>query len=609
MKRIVIALLFLTGLLTVSLLAQLTPVNVVSDLTTGTEGNLNNAITQIINDDPTGAKLSNTVFNLEANGYYILTGTITTPPRSHLHIVGATPGQTQATAMAQIAWTTSGGVATTLNFDCYGDLSMKNVWIMCATTLGTQTGSSIVINDDSIGNLTNKGQHLWMENCIIDYKGIGNGGGAIEPSCRHFRGYIKNTYFRNMVDAHYRYYGRAVSWTYQSTTWHTDTLMFDNCTFSNCGYAYMQEAPEYGDHISFNHCTFANTMMFTLESNYWWWLSITNCLFVNSYMFGYTPSGDGANAFGGGGLVAIDSVARFTFTVPFSDSSTVSKELQRHILVANNSYGHEQWYINYLINNPYMPDGLADKVHRMPAMSAKTYNFFTGTTGSKKTFPYMTLMNMYPAIDTSAEWPPVYNAAADPNLISNPENIDSIKAFLLGRWKTGADVNWAFDILSDIQQLWPLNEDLSYTNTTFKTAAMGGFPLGDLFHWWPAKYTQWLAQKNQEDANILSLLTDGNTTGVQQDQSNIPASYELGQNYPNPFNPTTNIEFTLPVRSDVRLVLMNVLGQTVKEIAVGNYAAGSHQVTLNASSLASGVYFYKLQTAKFSDVKKLVLLK
>jgi hypothetical protein len=295
--------------------------------------------------------------------------------------------------------------------------------------------------------------------------------------------------------------------------------------------------------------------------------------------------------------------------VPFSDSSTAPAEMQRHILIANNSYGHEQWYINYLVNNPSMPDSDADRVHRMPAMSGKTYQFFVGTTNGKKNFPYMNSVNNYPAVDTTIEWPPAYNAAVDPNILLNPENIDSLKAYLLGRWKSGADVNWAFDINSDIQQLWPLAEDLSYTNATFKTAAMGGFPLGDLYHWWPTQYNSWFAQATTERASIVDMQTTGIITGVEERSTTIPLRYALSQNYPNPFNPTTNIDFLLPVRSKVRIVLMNVLGQEVKVIASGTYAAGSHSVTLNASSLASGVYFYKLQTEKFSDVKKLVLIK
>jgi hypothetical protein len=98
------------------------------------------------------------------------------------------------------------------------------------------------------------------------------------------------------------------------------------------------------------------------------------------------------------------------------------------------------------------------------------------------------------------------------------------------------------------------------------------------------------------------------TTGVES-VSAAPLKFELGQNYPNPFNPTTTIEFSLPARSDVHLVLANVLGQAVREIATGEYAAGTHKVTLDASGLASGVYFYKLQANRFTDVKKLILMK
>ena len=139
--------------------------------------------------------------------------------------------------------------------------------MLCANGNGAQIGTSIVIEDDSAANLSGKGEILDMDGCIIDYQSIGNGGGAIEPSCEHFRGHISNTYFRNLTDPHYRYYGRPVSWTYQSSTWHTDTIAFENCTIANVGYGYMQEAPEYADHVSFNHCTFANTMMYTTESS------------------------------------------------------------------------------------------------------------------------------------------------------------------------------------------------------------------------------------------------------------------------------------------------------------------------------------------------------
>jgi hypothetical protein len=92
-------------------------------------------------------------------------------------------------------------------------------------------------------------------------------------------------------------------------------------------------------------------------------------------------------------------------------------------------------------------------------------------------------------------------------------------------------------------------------------------------------------------------------------QTAVARNFALHQNYPNPFNPVTTIAFTIPVRSDVRIELVNTLGETIKIIASGSYAAGVHAVNFDGSDLASGLYFYKLQAGSFVDVKKLVLLK
>ena len=99
-------------------------------------------------------------------------------------------------------------------------------------------------------------------------------------------------------------------------------------------------------------------------------------------------------------------------------------------------------------------------------------------------------------------------------------------------------------------------------------------------------------------------------TGVKYTDDNIPKGFYLSENFPNPFNPSTIIKFSLPMRSNVHLYMMNTLGQVVREIAKGNYDAGLHQVTLNGSTLASGVYFYRMETnTGFVQTKKLVLLK
>jgi hypothetical protein len=605
MRKLVLPLFCVTVMLSVSLYAADT-VYVTSDATTGTEGNLNNAVSAVITADPTGAQLSNTVFKLEPYGYYILTATITTPPHAHLTVVADPPGTTQETAPPQIVWSNSGGVTTTLNFDCYGDVTMKNIWILSSRTSGAQVGSSLVIEDDSLANLSGKGEILDMDGCIYDYMAIGNGGGAIEPACQHFRARIVNTYFRNMTDPHYRYYGRPVSWTYQSTTWHTDTLIFENCTLANCGYAYMQEAPCYADYVIFNHCTIVNTMMHTLESSYWWNLAVTNTIYMNAWLYGDIPSQDGMNMTPNGGIVNVDSVATFGFDVPFTDSSEAPAVLQRHILISNNSYAHDQWYIDFLASNAYNDTAIENnKINLMPAMSGKTYRYFFAPE-VKGNFPYIKMANIYPSSIDADTTRGFNDPAADPGFILNPCNIDSIKAFLLGRWATGVNVSWAYDPASDIQQGWPMNEDLSYTNATLKTAAMGGFPLGDLYHWWPTQYTAWKAQAAAERAAIE---TELNTPVGVEKQPGVPMEYGLAQNYPNPFNPTTRISYSVPKQSHVSLKVYNLTGQLIATLFDGVQSAGNYTATFNGKTLASGVYFYRLQADGVSITKKLTLIK
>jgi len=98
------------------------------------------------------------------------------------------------------------------------------------------------------------------------------------------------------------------------------------------------------------------------------------------------------------------------------------------------------------------------------------------------------------------------------------------------------------------------------------------------------------------------------TLGAQEGRT-LPEAFALDQNYPNPFNPSTTISFSLPHASDVSLKVFNLLGEEVATLVNGNQAAGPHEVQFNAAGLASGVYFYKIVSGDFSQVKKMVLMK
>ena len=110
-------------------------------------------------------------------------------------------------------------------------------------------------------------------------------------------------------------------------------------------------------------------------------------------------------------------------------------------------------------------------------------------------------------------------------------------------------------------------------------------------------YQVWLSTI---DRNILSA----------EDNSNSPVNeFVLFQNYPNPFNPSTRIKYTIEKESFVQLKVYDVLGNEVKTLVNEEKPSGTYGVEFTAGELPAGIYFYRLTAGKFSQTKKLVLLK
>ena len=89
----------------------------------------------------------------------------------------------------------------------------------------------------------------------------------------------------------------------------------------------------------------------------------------------------------------------------------------------------------------------------------------------------------------------------------------------------------------------------------------------------------------------------------------IPANYELHQNYPNPFNPSTTIAFTLPERSQVTIEIFDISGRRVAGLLNETRDAGHHEISFDASSLATAVYLYRMRAGAFTSYRKMLLLK
>jgi len=101
----------------------------------------------------------------------------------------------------------------------------------------------------------------------------------------------------------------------------------------------------------------------------------------------------------------------------------------------------------------------------------------------------------------------------------------------------------------------------------------------------------------------------GTPVAVEEEETTVPKEYTLYQNYPNPFNPATNIKFNLPKESKVRLTIYDAIGKEITVLVDGKLSAGSHTVTWNASNLASGVYFCRIEADNFKMTNKMLFMK
>ncbi len=115
---------------------------------------------------------------------------------------------------------------------------------------------------------------------------------------------------------------------------------------------------------------------------------------------------------------------------------------------------------------------------------------------------------------------------------------------------------------------------------------------------------------------ISSAGCTGVPIGLIHQNNEVPSEFRLMQNYPNPFNPATKITFSVPLKTHINLKVYDIQGREVAVLADSEYSSGNYEVNFDASSLASGVYFCRLEAAQtgnaagsFSDIKKMVLLK
>ncbi len=101
----------------------------------------------------------------------------------------------------------------------------------------------------------------------------------------------------------------------------------------------------------------------------------------------------------------------------------------------------------------------------------------------------------------------------------------------------------------------------------------------------------------------------GNVVKVIVCGPEVPVQFSLGQNFPNPFNPSTTIQYSVPADGDIRLSVYDLLGREAAMVESGFRPAGAYSVQWNARGLASGVYFYRLTSGRYSSIRQMMLLR
>ena len=124
---------------------------------------------------------------------------------------------------------------------------------------------------------------------------------------------------------------------------------------------------------------------------------------------------------------------------------------------------------------------------------------------------------------------------------------------------------------------------------------------------WPSGITTY--HTNVSVSRYVTVSEDGSISAVTQQHRDVPDRAQLVQNYPNPFNPTTTIRFEVSGKMLIALRVYDLLGRELETLIHEEKDPGSYDISFNGSSLASGIYFYRLEAGKTVHIKKMVILK
>ncbi|MDI6402304.1 FlgD immunoglobulin-like domain containing protein, partial [Balneolaceae bacterium ANBcel3] len=523
-------------------------------------------------------------------------------PERPIHVVGADDTrmvQNQSEAMPpNLHGSTVEGEPTNGGFFFFtDDLTLKNL-IASASATDNSQGWALI-------EARTSGKTLTLDNVLFEHNNwIFIQSNEVPNTSLH----ISDSYFVNMSGEACRRNGGV----YDNTAHPTAELIVENSTHVMAqGMMYKFRGFYFGKAF-FNHNTFVNASSNLFTSfGYHTNLTMTNNLFVNSNVQGYFPGLDVEETDQDNMPHGIVNVA----LLPDDDESFEGyTEEDRRILVFNNGVFWDDRLDSIVEElNAIAAQDRTDWVSQMMTMNARSQELFDNSS-------YMNEGN--------------WIMGGDPDF-TNPENlmtdmVDALVAFSIDAADDGGQVLPKWRIDPDRQTArgsddgmmpypdWPIPVDLSYSNSAYLSAGLGGMPLGDL-NWFPADKETFNALKDELHAELESALNEGRDPqyGTPSSVENVPqgpTSFELAQNYPNPFNPATQIRFTLQNSADVKLEVYDVTGRLVSTLINDSMGAGSHTVTWDATnqsgmSVSSGVYIYRLTAGEEVQARTMTLIK
>ncbi len=198
-------------------------------------------------------------------------------------------------------------------------------------------------------------------------------------------------------------------------------------------------------------------------------------------------------------------------------------------------------------------------------------------------------------------WSRAFNGIGSRNLASTPNAVVTANGDLVGVGNLYVPgVSYILKVSTDGDLLWqeccPVTPFSGEISSDFLMLEDGSYLIAGYAY-------------NEFDERVIRLTRTTPDIVSTSPTGELPSSIVLHANFPNPFNATTEIRFDLPRAVQTSLKVYDGLGREVAELAGGVMNAGAHTLTFDASALASGVYFYRLEAGEFGETRKMALLK